>query len=306
MSAVVDQISHLGVLVDAVRSGKCILFLGAGINASPPETSVYKYPPQEQPASTKALAQILAEKCGYRKLLGLNEDADLDLQRVSLCFETDKMFRRKVLVDELKRLLVDGKKPSPALKMLADLPFRIFVTTNYDLLLDEALEKSGTDKKCKTIIYDPDKDDKHRPTENPLEDPTPENPIVFKMHGDLSQDESIVITDEDYIRFIMRMGDKDKYNPIPEIVRFDMQRWPILFVGYSLRDYNLRLLFRTLRWHLDSAKVPPAFSVDLLPDLLIQKVYENEKGLVAFVVEDIWTFVPWLYEQVTGKEYGHV
>ena len=68
---------------------------------------------------------------------------------------------------------------------------------------------------------------------------------------------SLVITDEDYIQFVLRMTDKEPYHPVPVTMKHYLKRWPTLFIGYSLKDYNLRLLFRTLRWKLDKAKFPP-------------------------------------------------
>jgi hypothetical protein len=58
---------------------------------------------------------------------------------------------------------------------------------------------------------------------------------------------------EDYIDFILRMSDKDPLNPVPKEIKPWFYYWPTLFLGYSLMDYNLRLLFRTLRWKMDPA-----------------------------------------------------
>ena len=81
-----------------------------------------------------------------------------------------------------------------------------------------------------------------------------------------------------------------------------MKRWPTLFVGYSLMDYNLRLIFITLRWKVDKAELPDTYSVDLYPDPLILDVYGNERRYVQFIAQDVWKFVPDLYRRVTGKE----
>jgi hypothetical protein len=118
------------------------------------------------------------------------------------------------------------------------------------------------------------------------------------MHGDFGQRSSIVITDEDYITFVQRMSEKEQTYPVPALIRFRMMQWPTLFVGYSLRDYNLRLLFRTLRWNLDPACFPQSYSVDLNPDPLILRVYQDERRFVTFVNQDIWSFVPWLHARI--------
>ncbi|MBM3235375.1 SIR2 family protein [Candidatus Poribacteria bacterium] len=285
-------------LVAQIKKGNCILFLGAGVHAPPPEDSPYVYPEEQRLPLGRVLAEKLADGCDYKQKFP--KESYLDLQRVSLCFETTPGLGRSKLVDYLTNHLRTGKKPSPALVMLAGLPFKIFVTTNYDLLLESALRKF--DKDPAIFVYNPRSDE---PTPDMEEDPTAERPLIFKMHGDLNQRDSIVITDEDYITFIQRMSDKDILHPVPQTVRYRMQKWPTLFVGYSLRDYNLRLLFRTLHWHVDPANIQPSFSVDRNPDPLLLQVWQNERRLITFVTQDLWTFVPWLFKEIKGKEYQH-
>ena len=73
-------------------------------------------------------------------------------------------------------------------------------------------------------------------------------------------------------------------------------------MGYSLRDYNLRLLFRTLRWRLDPASVPvPSFAVDHQPDPLILEVFQNNQNFVTFILQDLWTFVPRIYQEIKRR-----
>jgi hypothetical protein len=294
----IEKAPALKRLVNQVETGNCILFLGAGVHAPPPESSPYTYPEEQRPPLGGALAQRLAEKCNFCQKFP--DESPCDIQRVSLCFEYTHGLGRKGLVDSLQEHLVTEKKPSPAIEMLARLPFKIIVTTNYDRLFERALY--DLDKDPEIFVYDPDSE---KPTPDMLDDPTPEQPLLFKIHGDLKHPESIVITDEDYITFVQRMSDKKEagIHPVPQTVRFRMQRWPTLFVGYSLHDYNLRLLFRTLRWKVDRARVPPMFSVDREPDPLILQVWQNERHFITFVTHDLWVFVPWLYKEVHGEDY---
>ncbi len=276
--------------------GNCILFLGSGVHAPPPEGSKYSYLEEHRPPIGGELAEKLSEEFQLEE--ALPEDSLWDLQRVSMYIETEPAWGRKRLVDALEKHLKEDKKPSPALHMLAKLPFKIFITTNYDLLLDDAL--SDANKKPFPTVYSPKAGERAR---DMSEDPTEERPLLFKMHGDLDHRESIVITDEDYITFVQRMTEKRTSHPVPETILFRMLRWPTIFVGYSLRDYNLRLLFRTLRWKLDRSEVPTSFSIDRNPDPLIMQVWQNERRFVTFVAQDLWKFAPWLYESIHGKEY---
>jgi hypothetical protein len=280
-------------LVDQIRRGECILFLGAGVHAPPPEDSPYRYPEEKRPPLGGTLALQLSQDCEFENILP--QDSPYDLQRVSLCYETTRGLGRKALVDALGAQLREGREPSPALHLLAALPFRIVVTTNYDQLFERAL--AGAGKEPVRLVYDPTPG---RAARDVASDPTPERPLLFKIHGDLDHRESIVITDEDYIGFVQRMSEKEQTHPVPETVRYRMRKWPLLFVGYSLRDYNLRLLFRTLRWQVDPADAPISYSVDHQPDPLILRVWQDERHFVTFLTLNLWAFVPELHRAVQG------
>jgi hypothetical protein len=98
------------------------------------------------------------------------------------------------------------------------------------------------------------------------------------------------------------MSNKDPYDPVPLTLKYHLMGWPTLFVGYSLLDYNLRVLFKTLRWKIDSASVPEMYSVDFRPDPLIFDVWHNQRRYVNFIAQDVWTFIPQLYERVLGRK----
>jgi hypothetical protein len=280
-------------LVDSVKKGECILFLGAGVHAPPAAGMPWVYPKEQRLPMAGALAKALCKGCDFKERFP--KDSPWDLQRVSLCYENTQGLGRQALVDTLVDLLHTGKQPSPALRMLAALPFKIIVTTNYDHLLERSLHDLG--KEEQKLVYNPEHDE---PAEDLSADPTPERPLLFKIHGDLNKRESIVITDEDYITFVQRMSEKEASHPVPLTVRFRMKQWPILFVGFSLRDYNLRLLFRTLRWRADPANFKVSYSVDLNPDRLIVEVWERQRRFVTFISENLWDFVPWLHKKVLG------
>lgn len=291
MSADLDAMAMKDVAT-AVEKGQCLLFLGAGVHCAPPDGSPYAYPEEERPPLGSALSERLAEKCDLTAKYP--HESPKNLQRTSLFFETMK--GRKQLVDEIKAAVQTGKRPSPILRGLAELGFPLVITTNFDQLLERALTDTG--REPHVTVYSPDSSD---PTDDYL-DPTSQSPFVFKFHGDVAHEESIVVTDEDYIQFVLRMTDVAPYYPVPMTFRFHFQKWPTLFVGYSLIDYNLRLLFKTLRWRIDKAKMPDTYSVDHHPDPLIFDVWYSQRRYLKFITQDVWTFVPSLYGMVLGRE----
>jgi hypothetical protein len=286
-----DVGSVLGLLADAVRKQRCILFLGAGVHAPPPAGSPFEYPPSRRPPVGSALSRELARTCGLAERFPSEDPANL--QRVALFYEIARS--RHQLVDAVRTAVQAGRQPSPMLRALAELHFPLVITTNYDQLFEQALAATG--KQPRVAVYTPNLE----PTVD-YRDPTAESPIVFKIHGDIARPETIVITDEDYIQFVLRMSNKDPYDPVPLTLKYYLTGWTTLFVGYSLLDYNLRLLFKTLRWKIDSANMPDMYSVDYHPDPLIFDVWHNQRRYVKFIAQDAWAFVPRLYELALGKE----
>jgi len=292
MAGSVSEVNRaLDLVGEAVRRQQCILFLGAGVHAPPPEGSPFHYPPEQRPPVGKALSRELAAACDFA---GRFPREDLgNLQRVALAYEIDSSRGR--LVDAITSAVETGKTPSPMLSALARLDFPLVITTNYDQLFERALREAG--KQPRVAVYKPEPE----PTTD-FRNATGQAPVLYKLHGDIAQRESLVVTDEDYIQFVLRMSDKEPYDPIPLSLKFFLTGSTTLFVGYSLLDYNLRLLFKALRWKIDAANVPDMYSVDVHPDPLILDVWQSQRRYVKFIAQDVWSFVPRLYELVRGEE----
>jgi hypothetical protein len=293
-------------LVSAVKKQECVLFLGAGVHYPPPQDSPYLYPEEQRPPLGEKFSNQLADEC----IAQLDEEQNeqkreqkreyLDkqraaLQRTSWYYERIPRYDRQKLVNRIKVAVEPGKEPSPLVRALAKIDFSVVITTNYDRLFERALFAVGKDPIMRIYDRTPDRLTKDFPGK-----PDPKHPWFFKMHGCISDPDSIVVTDEDYINFVMRMGDTEAFHPVPQKLRVQFKEWPTLFVGYSLLDYNLRLLFRTLRRWIADAEQPATFSLDPHPDLLVMETYKA--GLVFFIEQDSWKFVPELYRNLFGED----
>ena len=285
--------SVVELIADVVRQGQCILFLGAGAHAPPPEDSRFVYPTEERPPLGSALSKQLAHSLGPRLLEVLPDEDPRNLQRIALFYETERS--RQQLVEEIRRSVHEGRRPSPALRALAELDFPLVITTNYDQLFEQALVLAG--KPPRVSIYTPDLEAivDHK-------SPSPKSPILFKVHGDIDRPKTIVVTDEDYIHFVLRMGNKEPYDPLSLTLRYHLAAWKTVFVGYSLLDYNLRVLFKSLRWKMDPGAIADMYSVDRSPDPLILSVWQDQRHYVRFIAQDVWALVPELYRLVKGRE----
>ena len=300
-----DYWHDVNLIAEQIRQKRCILFLGSAIHSKPPSGD--KDADNKYPLIGAKLSRLLANKSGYPE-----NDHD-NLQRVSWYYEWRFQFRH-LLVNEVKNAVHTGREPSAVLRALARLDFPLVITTNYDQLYEQALDQIAQERaraegrsdaevakvraqfdKC---VYSSDR----VPTKDCEKEPSSTRPYLLKIHGDIIDEKSLVITDEDYIQFVLRMTDKPKYKPIGEKMLTHLTKWTTLFIGYSLRDYNLRLLFKSLRWGLDDAKVPPTYSVDAQPDVLIRDVWQGRRRHIRFIEKNLWEFVPDLYKAVTNED----
>src|SRR5205807_1593444 len=70
--------------------------------------------------------------------------------------------------------------------------------------------------------------------------PTPQEPLVYHLHGHLDVVESLVLTEDDYFDFLVNIPQIG----IPPMVQEALSATSLLFVGYRLADWNFRVLFR--------------------------------------------------------------
>jgi hypothetical protein len=305
----------LDVLAEKIENGKVILFLGAAVHSPPPKGFEAMYAPGDRPPLGKELAIELT------KYLPRNDIVkDKNLSWIAQYYEG---FRdRRDLIKKISDVL-SQKKPSPIVRALARMNFNLILTTNYDNLYEDALEGLAAPKSIKNKgVYKPNKSNLiPQPTVDfSANEVSGDAPFIYKIHGDIkdvyspdgryhSEKDSIVITDEDYIHFILKMGEKDtlgkkNYNPIPSsftTALADPDDITILFIGYSLMDYNLRLLFKSTMWKKDVQSQLRKWSVDLYPDVSIKNLYE---GLytITFIEKDAWTAIPYLYNRLFGED----
>ena len=207
------------------------------------------------------------------------------------------------------------------LDALASLPFKVIITSNYDPFFEQALERKGKTPLVRSYkkarektkqyqrVMETVSDEQESEEIISLEQLDKDFPLVFKIHGSLntnageeiSEDDkdSIVITEQDYIDFVLRSTDSNDFDPIPKIVKRALQDWPTIFIGYSLKDYNLRLLFTVLRWD-KQYKYKVDFSIDNSADIVVAAMFKNR---VSFVIQNSWDAIPELYRLVTGKDF---
>ncbi|HZU85447.1 MAG TPA: SIR2 family protein [Polyangiaceae bacterium] len=134
------------------------------------------------------------------------------------------------------RALLGNLQPSAVHKALTALPVRVIVTTNYDSLIETAFRLEG---RHVHVI----RDDHEIGLWNEAEEVQ-----VLKLHGDIDSARSLVLTEQDYFRF-MREHPAFKR----KLVDLFCHR-TVLFLGFSMRDPNVSMLYNVAVQELGEIK----------------------------------------------------
>lgn len=255
------------LLLRRIKKGNCTPFLGAGA-CSP-------YLPL-----SGQIAQILAEEYEYPLL-----DID-DLPKVAqfLAIERkDSIFPKEIVIDILKGYKPpDSAGPEVVHSILADLPLPVYLTTNYDDFMIQALHK-----KRKTVASDYCRwnDYTYKEPPNISEDfkPTADNPLVYHLHGFWDVPESLVLTEDDYIDFLVNVSGNIDHS-LHHRIRRSLTGTSLIFIGYRFKELNFRTIFRGLINSPEKSLKRKSISVQITPKKeQKEKMNRSIKSLEEFV-----------------------
>ena len=176
------------------------------------------------------------------------------------------MHPKDALIDRFQGIAPpDFSQPDEPHGVLAGLPLPIYITTNYDSFMAEALKSRNKDVRrefCRWNNYPEVVEEKQ--VLGGAYKPTPAAPLVYHLHGHTEIAQSMVLTEGDYLDFLIRLSAKKKL--LPPAVRKALAGTALLFVGYRLADWNFRVILRGLIGSLGASLGYPGISVQLPPD----------------------------------------
>lgn len=148
--------------------------------------------------------------------------------------------------DEIKILYELGKRSLSGI-----------ITTNYDILLEKLFQNFTTYIGQEELLF------------------TSVSGIgeIYKIHGSITKPDSLVLTSQDYKEF----EEKESYL-IAKLLTIFLE-YPIIFMGYSLSDRNIRNIFETISNCLSQDKL------DKLKDRLIFVEYSKEEKISEFSMQ---------------------
>jgi tetratricopeptide (TPR) repeat protein len=255
-------------LTSAIEAGRCVLFVGAGGGRHAVDAAGAPAPDGDTLASD--IAQHFAIATPGR----------VDLPTIARIVELRKGRA------ELEAFVADrlaGLEPDETLQWLYALPWRAIFTTNYDSVIERAFELNPKPARTPVVMS--------ASADLVAFDPRYDVPI-YHLHGYLGADgrRRILITDEDYALFY------EKRRMVFDVLKHELATAPILYVGYSHRDPNWKMVDAELRAEFAPSTPPRSYRVVPETDAL-QKELLDAQGIEA-IDSDVKGFVDALQASV--------
>jgi hypothetical protein len=244
-------------IVKNIRRGQCTPVVGAHLS-------------DPLLGSSQDLARRWAET--YRFPMAPDQRDDLPQVAQFLAVNQDRQFPRDELGEHLRRELlvrwgamlpqamgdapVDDlfaavgalrreADPADPHRVLAELPFPIYITAATDNLLEAALRDRGREPRVDICRWN--RDLERFPTiwdDEPDYAPSASVPLVFHLFGLNVEPDSLVLTEDDYFDYLIGVALNKELIPVP--VREALADTALLFLGFRLEDWNFRVLFRSI------------------------------------------------------------
>jgi SIR2-like domain len=274
-----------------LEQGRVIPFLGAGASlGGRAEGAGWVKGSADYVPSTHDLASHLAATTRFP------EQAPLDLTTVAQYF--DVVGGRRALEEELHEIFDNDYPLTPLHTYLAEIETPLLmVTTNYDDLVERAFAAAKRPLDVVTHTTNPKLGDNllwwkpgaAAPEEfvpNLLELDVESTTVLYKMHGAVDRTvpdrDQYVITEDDYVDFLARMT-RSSAVPAPFAEAFERRHF--LFLGYGLKDWNLRVILsridRDLR--LNRPRDLTSWAIVLAPSPLERRFW-LQRGVEMFAL----------------------
>ena len=265
------------LLLRRIKDGKCTPFLGAG-------ACFEKIPIGSQ------IANEWAKKYDYPM-----EDS-YDLIRVAqfVGVTEDAMTPKEEICKKIKERLKEVAPkyfeiPDELHGVLADLPLPVYITTNYDDFMVQALKSRGKTPNKEICRWNKCIKQCKRTSSDFF--PTPEKPLVFHLHGFYEIPESLVLTEDDYLDFLVAISREQKL--LPPRIQQAFTDSSLLFLGYKIADWDFKVLFRILAGYLERSIRRTHLSVQLVPGNVSEAQKEKAQEYLDRYFDELHIQVYW-------------
>jgi hypothetical protein len=287
--------AHVLVVLNSIRAGRLVPFLGAGVNRcgrpSGAQWGVGEYLPDGRELARKLAADFGFDQSGNDDLLRVAEFVAVTAGTGPLRDSLHDIFAGNYPITPVHQFF--ARLPGVLRQLGGRQPPQLLITTNYDDMVESAFREAGEPLDVLTYIAEGTAQGRfvHETADGkvsvPIEKPNeytdlPIDPksqalqrsLLVKVHGAIHradpEQDSYVITEDHYIDYLTRSNLRTL---IPSALVGKLTGCAFLFMGYGLRDWNLRALLRQV-WREQKFKYT-SWAIQLNPDLLEQKFWQQ-------------------------------
>jgi hypothetical protein len=308
--------AHYALILRHITEGNLVPFLGSRLAVAHP--GARGGPPS--PFDANELAADLAERFSV-------ESARLELPEVAQHVYVTR--GRPDLYRTLLQILTTDCEPSPVHRFLARLPrklealglenrYQLIVSTNFDWALEQAFDDEQ--EPYDLAVYMASGPDKGKFVHFPYgDDPLPivepnrygmfpmgdygelERTVIVKIHGAVDGNvsgyrwrENYVITEDHYIDYLSRSPIE---NLVPVQILEKLSDSHCLFLGYPVRDWNLRVFLNRI-WRGEPLRAK-SWAIEPSPDVLEQEFWVQ--FYVNLYAADLAHYVNQLDQRLMGR-----
>lgn len=222
----IDEIKK--IVNEYMQQEKIAVFVGAGVS------TLSEYPSWEK------LVLSMASEIGYNVTLKdddgndrLSSDEYLKIPQIYY----DKK-REKDYLKTVRKQLNVYKEPNKIHKLIMRLNPNHILTTNYDTLIEQAANFAG----LSYSVINSDKKVAYAPTRK----------YIIKVHGDFEED-NFVLKEDDYLNY------ETNFKLIDNLIKTIISTHLVIFIGYSLGDYNIKLILNWVKQVQKDSFIEPIF-----------------------------------------------
>lgn len=247
-------------LLKPVRDGKVLPILGPRLSESAhgashdtalhlAGASHFPFAPHEWDDLPRVTEFLSVKESRYNAVAAYQDQLLADLieqHRNWLPPEEIPPLAKKPKLGKLMALVGDHlrEKEGDPYRILAELPASVYLTTDFDPLLERALKAAEREPQQVLTRWRHQKAPRSA-DEQPLAEPTAKAPIVYHVFGAFGagSDEGMVLTEDDYFDYLIQTSSAQL---IPASVESALVDNSLLFLGFRLTDWNFRVLFRLM------------------------------------------------------------
>lgn len=238
--------SHLKKIINANNENRLAVFVGSGISLSSNSDSV------KLPLWGDLIQSMKVE---------LDLDGENDYLKVAQLYFLE--FGESIYYSKIKSFFPDSIPPSEIHKLIFELMPQCVITTNWDSILEDAIDESGA-------LYSVISSDKDLVKATNLKK-------LIKMHGDFKS-HNIVFKEDDYLNYT------HNFPLIESYIKSILSTHTIIFIGYSYNDINLKHIMKWIQNHSDYS--PPMYLMASRYNVS-QTQYLMSHGIKTLVLKDI-------------------